>query len=166
MIRDATIDDSEAIAEIYNHYIVNTSITFEETPVSRAEMSTRIKNVQLSELPWIVALKDNNVVGYAYATKWKERSAYRFSVESTVYISNQATGEGIGTLLYKELLRKLKARNINNVIGGITLPNPASVGLHEKMAMKKVAHFPHVGFKFGEWLDVGYWQLSLSSYIR
>lgn len=161
MIRDATIDDSKAIAEIYNHYVMNTSITFEENTVTSAEMSKRIRNVQVSDLPWIVALKGNAVVGYAYATKWKERSAYRFSVETTVYLSSKTQGEGIGTLLYEELLCRLKSLDINNVIGGITLPNPASVGLHEKMKMKKVAHFPNVGFKFGKWLDVGYWQLSL-----
>lgn len=161
IIRDATFKDSAKIAEIYNFYVVNTAATFEETPVSSEEISSRITKVQDANLPWIVALKDDEILGYAYATKWKERSAYRFSVESTIYLSSQAQGKGLGTQLYEALLVKLKSLGINNVIGGITLPNPASVALHEKLQMQKVAHFPQVGFKFGKWLDVGYWQLNL-----
>eukprot|EP01093_Parvamoeba_rugata_P016035 TRINITY_DN57_c0_g2_i1.p1 TRINITY_DN57_c0_g2~~TRINITY_DN57_c0_g2_i1.p1 ORF type:complete len:166 (-),score=18.09 TRINITY_DN57_c0_g2_i1:95-592(-) len=161
IIRDAALDDSPQIAEIYNFYVVNTCTTFEESHVSNEEMSMRLRNVADSNLPWIVAVKDEAIIGYAYATKWKERSAYRFSVESTVYLSNQAKGKGLGTMLYEALLSKLKPLGINNVIGGITLPNPASVGLHEKLGMEKVAHFSKVGFKFDKWLDVGYWQLSL-----
>ncbi|MEP1446014.1 MAG: N-acetyltransferase family protein [Paraglaciecola sp.] len=162
IIRDATFKDSAKIAEIYNFYVVNTAATFEEIQVSSDEISIRITKVQDANLPWIVALKDDAILGYAYATKWKERSAYRFSVESTIYLSSQAQGKGLGTQLYKALLVKLKSLGINNVIGGITLPNPASVALHEKLQMQKVAHFPKVGFKFGKWLDVGYWQLNLS----
>ncbi|MBQ4831406.1 N-acetyltransferase [Alteromonas sp. MMG017] len=161
MIRDAVLEDSPKIAEIYNFYVANTCITFEETEVSSEEMSKRLRKVSESTLPWIVAVEDEAVIGYAYATKWKERTAYRFSVESTIYLSNEAQGKGLGTELYEVLLDKLKLLGINSVIGGITLPNSASVGLHEKLGMKKVAHFPKVGFKFGEWLDVGYWQLSL-----
>ena len=112
-------------------------------------------------MPWLVAVIDEAVVGYAYATKWKERSAYRFSVESTIYLANGTEGKGVGSVLYQALFNKLKLKGINNVIGGIALPNPASVGLHEKMGMEKVAHFSKVGFKFDEWLDVGYWQLKL-----
>lgn len=161
IIRDAVLDDSPQIAEIYNYYVENTCVTFEETQVSNEEMSNRLRNVANSNLPWIVAVKDEAIVGYAYATKWKERSAYRYSVESTIYLSSTAQGKGLGTLLYNSLLSKLKSLEINSVIGGITLPNPASVGLHEKLGMEKVAHFSKVGFKFDKWLDVGYWQLSL-----
>ena len=106
------------------------------------------------------------MVGYAYATKWKERSAYRFSAEVSVYLSNQVQGRGLGASLYETLFSKLKEGGINTVIGGITLPNPASVALHEKMGMKKVAHFENVGFKFNQWQDVGYWQLSLGGKVR
>ena len=161
IIRDAVLEDSPKIAEIYNFYVANTCITFEETEVSSDEMSNRLRKVSESTLPWIVAVEDEAVIGYAYATKWKERTAYRFSVESTIYLSNEAQGKGLGTELYEVLLDKLKLLGINSAIGGITLPNSASVGLHEKLGMKKVAHFSKVGFKFGEWLDVGYWQLSL-----
>lgn len=161
IIRDAALEDASEIADIYNFYVVNTRTTFEERKVSDKEMSIRLKKVVDSDLPWLVAVIDEAVVGYAYATKWKERSAYRFSVESTIYLANGTEGKGVGSVLYQALFNKLKLKGINNVIGGIALPNPASVGLHEKMGMEKVAHFSKVGFKFDEWLDVGYWQLKL-----
>ncbi|WP_203565412.1 GNAT family N-acetyltransferase [Alteromonas profundi] len=163
IIRDAVLDDSSRIAEIYNFYVVNTCTTFEEGYVSDEDMSIRLKKVVEANLPWIVAVIDETIIGYAYATKWKERSAYRFSVESTIYLSNEFQGKGLGTVLYTSLLNKLKTLGINSVIGGVTLPNPASVGLHEKLGMEKVAHFSKVGFKFNQWLDVGYWQLSLNA---
>lgn len=163
MIRDAVKSDSEAIAHIYNYYIENTAISFEEAPVTGSVIQNRMESVQRGGLPWMVAVEDDVVVGYAYATKWKERSAYRFSVEVSVYLSNQRQGRGLGAKLYEAIFTKLKECGINTVIGGITLPNPASMALHEKMGMKKVAHFEKVGFKFSQWHDVGYWQLSLPS---
>lgn len=163
MIRDAIKGDSEAIAQIYNHYIENTAISFEEKPVSGSDIQHRIEKVQGASLPWLVAVKEGGVVGYAYATQWKERSAYRFSVEVSVYLSSQVQGRGLGANLYEALFSKLKESEIHTVIGGITLPNTASVALHKKMGMKKVAHFEKVGFKFNQWHDVGYWQLNLNS---
>lgn len=160
MIREAVGGDSLAIAEIYNHYIENTATSFEEKPVSGTDIQGRIESVQGVGLPWIVAVEDGAVVGYAYATKWKERSAYRFAVEVSVYLSNHIQGRGLGTTLYETIFSKLKEAGVQTVIGGITLPNPASVALHEKMGMKKVAHFEKVGFKFDHWHDVGYWQLN------
>ena len=99
-----------------------------------------------------------NLVGYAYATKWRARKAYQFSVEISVYLNPERKGSGIGTALYTRLFEALRAQDIHTVIGGITLPNPQSIGLHEKFGMKKIAHFEEVGFKFDEWIDVGYWQ--------
>lgn len=163
MIRDAVKGDSEAIAQIYNHYVENTAISFEEKSVSGSDIQHRIEGVQGAGLPWLVAVEEGGVVGYAYATKWKERSAYRFSVEVSVYLSSQVQGKGLGAKLYETLFSKLKESGIHTVIGGITLSNPASVALHEKMGMKKVAHFEKVGFKFNQWHDVGYWQLNLNS---
>ncbi|OJA04224.1 arsinothricin resistance N-acetyltransferase ArsN1 family B [Halomonas sp. QHL1] len=163
MIRDAEKGDSEAIAHIYNYYIENTAISFEETPVSGSDIERRIESIQGVGLPWMVAMEDDAVVGYAYATKWKERSAYRFSVEASVYLSHHMQGRGLGAKLYETIFSKLKEGGIHTVIGGITLPNSASVALHEKMGMRKVAHFEKVGFKFNQWHDVGYWQLSLNS---
>lgn len=161
MIRKAERSDALDISTIYNHYIRNTIITFEEKEVSRDEMSERIRNVLSEALPWIVAADRNRVVGYAYATKWKARSAYRFSVESTVYIEHDTVGRGIGSLLYKELLSDLKDSGIHVVLGGIALPNPSSIGLHEKFGFVQAAQFKEVGIKFNKWIDVGYWQLQL-----
>ncbi|QYK06603.1 arsinothricin resistance N-acetyltransferase ArsN1 family B [Shewanella zhangzhouensis] len=161
MIRNAIPNDAGAIADIYNHYIENTSITFEETPLQGVEIAGRITLVHDAGLPWLVAMEGDALIGYAYATRWKERSAYRFAVETTVYVAPGAHGKGIGTALYEALIDRLKALKVNSVIGGITLPNPASIALHEKMGMKKVAHFQAIGFKFDQWQDVGYWQLNL-----
>ena len=118
-----------------------------------------MRDVRAQKLPWLVALDADQCLGYAYATRWKERFAYRFSVESTVYLAPAASGRGLGSALYRALFDELKALGVHAVVGGITLPNPASVALHEKMGMRKVAHFAEIGFKFGEWVDVGYWQI-------
>lgn len=158
MIREASAADAASIAEIYNHYVEHTVVTFEETLVSAADFAARIASVHVSGFPWLVAEEAGRVLGYAYATKWKERSAYRFSAEVTVYLAPTATGRGIGKLLYGALFPLLDARGLHALMGGITLPNEASVALHEKFGMRKVAHFDEVGFKFGRWLDVGYWQ--------
>jgi phosphinothricin acetyltransferase len=108
-----------------------------------------------------VAEHHGNIKGYAYATKWKERSAYRYSVEISVYVDRERQGQGWGTKLYQALFTQLQKLDIHLAIGGITLPNDASIALHEKFGMIKVAHFQEIGFKFEQWLDVGYWQLEL-----
>lgn len=161
MIRSATADDSDAIARIYKHYVLDTAITFEEQPVSSRQMAERMADVAAASLPWLVAEQAGQVVGYAYATRWKARSAYRFTVECTVYLDQTVVGQGFGSQLYETLFRLLKESGVHVVIGGIALPNPASVALHEKFGLKKVAHFEEVGFKFKQWLDVGYWQAVL-----
>jgi phosphinothricin acetyltransferase len=161
MIRVATESDAQAIADIYNYYIKNTVVTFEELPVSKNDILERIQKVTGSSLPWLVVEDGGAVIGYAYAGKWNVRSAYRHTVESTVYLSNSSVSKRSGTKLYKALFDTLRHKAIHVVISGITLPNPASVALHEKFGMKQVAHFPEVGFKFGKWLDVGHWQTEL-----
>jgi phosphinothricin acetyltransferase len=161
MIRPAVPADCTALSSIYNHYITNTAVTFEEEPVSADEIESRLRGVQAATLPWLVAEMDQAVVGYAYATKWKGREAYRLSVETSVYLHPEATGRQIGTLLYRDLLSRLRAMKLHVVIGGIALPNPASIALHERFGFAKVAHFREVGFKFNRWIDVGYWQLCL-----
>ncbi|MEJ2631655.1 MAG: GNAT family N-acetyltransferase [Acidihalobacter sp.] len=161
MIHPATVRDAEEIAGIYNHYIANTVITFEEQIVTPEQMAARIETVGSSSLPWLVAERDGQLLGYAYAAPWKARSAYRFSVETTVYLHPETLGRGIGSLLYETLFSDLERRGVRTAIGGIALPNPASVALHEKLGMKKAAHFERVGFKFDQWIDVGYWQINL-----
>ncbi len=159
-IRSAAHGDAEAIVRIYNYYVMDTVVTFEEEPVPELEMARRIADVQAASLPWLVADVGGRVAGYAYASPWRTRSAYRFSVEVTVYLEPDRTGAGIGTRLYDELFRVLQARGIHAAMGGIALPNDASVAIHEKFGLRKVAHFTEVGFKFGRWIDVGYWQRS------
>ena len=156
-ISQAKPEDAEAVASIYNHYIENTVITFEEKAVSADEMRGRIADVT-ANLPWLVCEVDGAVAGYAYATQLRARSAYRYSAETTVYLDSAQVGKGLGTRLYETLIAELKAKSIHTVIGGIALPNAASVALHEKMGYRKVAHYEQVGWKFGKWIDVGYWQ--------
>ena len=162
MIRLATKLDSARIVEIYNYYIANSIVTFEEDPITSDEMSDRITSTLDDRLPWLVAEHDGQILGYAYASKWKGRCAYKYSVESTVYLNHHNQSKGLGSQLYEELLIELRIVNVHVVIGGISLPNKPSIGLHEKYGFEKVAHFKEVGYKFNKWVDVGYWQLTLS----
>jgi len=160
-IRPAEHRDAAAIAAIYNHYVATTWITFETEPVATTEMAARIAETNESNLPWLVAEENGVVLGYAYASKWKGRCAYRYSVESTVYLDPASKGKGLGSALYVALIEALRARSMQTVIGGIALPNEASIAMHERMGFEKVAHFKRVGFKQDRWIDVGYWQLLL-----
>jgi phosphinothricin acetyltransferase len=162
-IRNATLEDAAAIAGIYNPYVANTCITFETDAVSEDEMRQRIGEAGDARLPWLVAIDDGVIVGYAYASKWKGRCAYRHSVESTVYLDPSSKGKGIGRALYAALLERLRERGTHAIIGGIALPNQASIALHERLGFEKVAHFRQVGFKQDRWIDVGYWQLLLEN---
>jgi L-amino acid N-acyltransferase YncA len=161
IVRPATAADAEAVAGIYNHYVAHTIVTFEEEAVAAAEMARRMEDVRADALPWLVAERDGAIVGYAYATKWRVRRAYRFSAEVTVYLAPGEGGRGTGSRLYTHLLAELGARKIHAVMGGIALPNDASIALHEKFGFRKVAHFEQTGFKFDRWIDVGYWELIL-----
>ena len=160
-IRNVSLDDATVIAHIYNPYVLNTVITFEETPVTPEEISARITTELELGFPYLVAEQDDQVIGYAYAGLWRTRAAYRHTVETSIYMDQQQTGKGMGLTLYKALLERIKELDIHVVLGGITLPNPISVGLHEKLGFTKVAHFSEAGYKFGRWLDVGFWQLIL-----
>ena len=155
IIREATQDDAPAIADIYNHYVRTSIATFEETEISAAAIAARIEEISAS-YPYLVASDDKGICGYAYANKWQERSAYRHTVISTIYLKPDLCGRGLGTALYGALMERLKPYHA--IVGGISLPNVPSVGLHEKLGFKKVAHFEQVGFKFGKWIDVGYWE--------
>ena len=161
MIRPADHDDVEQITDIYNHYVLNATISFEETAVSPMEMSARLQAIASLGLPWLVSEENGKIMGYAYASTWKARHAYRFSVEITIYLPPSATSNGRGSDLSKSLFEKLKALPVHAAVACIALPNLHSVALHEKFGMKKVAHFSEVGFKFERWLDVGYWQVNL-----
>ncbi|WP_372767027.1 arsinothricin resistance N-acetyltransferase ArsN1 family B [Lutibacter sp.] len=161
MIRTVKLEDAQEIAEIYNYYILNSCVTFEEIPVSNEEMGERIQAAH-SKFPWLVYEKGKEIIGYAYASVWKPRSAYKYTIESTVYLKKEARKKGIGSLLYKELLMQIRDLGFHAVIGGISLPNEASVALHEKFGFEKIAQFKEVGYKFKKWIDVGYWELLIN----
>ena len=160
MIRTVLLSDAEVICDIYNDYVLHSTITFEETPVSAEDMKSRIE-VSTRNFPWLVYEIDGKPVGYTYGRKWRDRAAYRNTVETGTYLDSRFTGRGIGAELKGELLRMLRERSFHAVISGIALPNPASVALNEKFGFVKVAHFRDVGFKFNKWIDVGYWELIL-----
>lgn len=161
MIRQARPDDATQLADIYNHYVLNTVITFEEAPVLPVEMAARIQSIEAHGLPWLVAEDNGMVQGFAYANTWKARHAYRHSVEITIYLAPNLTTRGIGTNLYHALFKALRQLQVHAVVACIALPNAHSAALHEKFGMKKTGHFSEVGYKFGRWLDVGYWQVNL-----
>jgi phosphinothricin acetyltransferase len=161
-IRDVKLSDSKAITDIYNYYILNTIITFEEDPITPEIIEKRIGKVT-KKYPWIVLEDEGRIVGYAYGSQFRERYAYRFTTETTVYLDHSLTGKGYGVKLYIELLKQLKQLDYNMALGVISLPNDPSVKLHEKLGFVKAGHLDQSGFKFNKWIDVGFWQLDLKS---
>lgn len=168
IIRPATVSDAAAICDIYNPYVLNTNISFETVAVTVPEMAQRISDITAS-FPWLVCVENGDdgshggvIQGYAYATQWRARAAYAQAVESSVYLSDNAAGKGLGTMLYRALLDGLAKLPVHTVIGGIALPNAGSVALHEKMGFEKVGVFREVGIKSDTRIDVGYWQLNFS----
>ena len=160
MIRSALATDAQAMADIYNPFILGTTITFEEEAVTPQEMASRTGIVLLA-LPWLVIEVQGTVAGYAYATPWKTRSAYRRTVESAIYMAPSQDGQGLGTRLYEALLGELQQLGVHAVLGGIALPNEASVALHERLGFEKVGQLQQVGWKLQRWVDVGYWEKRL-----
>ena len=161
-IRKVRLEDAKQICDIYNYYVVNTVISFEEEAVSEEELERRISAVTRS-YPWIVYSKEGQVKGYAYASPWKERAAYRHTAEVTIYVEKSELGRGLGAMLLERLLEELRAMRIHVAMAVIALPNERSIGLHEKFGFRKVAHFSEVGYKKGTWIDVGYWELAMEA---
>lgn len=159
-IRAVEENDIAAIAHIYNYYIRETTITFEFDEMSYAAMKNRVFDIA-STYPYLVIEEAGKVRGFAYASQWRKRCAYNDAVESSVYLGHDQVGKGLGRALYQALIDTLREKGYHTVIGGITIPNEASLALHESLGFKKVAHFKEVGFKFEKRLDVGYWQLAL-----
>ena len=160
MIRPATPADARAIADIYNPYIRETCVTFEEEPLSVPEVAGRIEAVSAA-FPWLVWEEAGVVVGYAYAGTWRTRHAYRYAVETAIYLAPAHQGRGLGPVLYRALLEELKRRGFHLVLGCLALPNEPSVRLHEALGFRKVGHMREAGWKFGTWVDVGFWELLL-----
>ncbi len=157
-IRHARNEDAAQIAEIYNYYITSTHHTFETEPLAASDMTARIEDVS-SGYPFLVAEKDGEVLGYAFAVQFKLRDAYEHSAEVSIYVKNEAKQKGIGTRLYDQLFKELGETLTHAIVAGIAMPNDASIAFHEKLGFKKVAHFREVGYKLGRWIDVGYWEL-------
>lgn len=160
MIRTATLADAPAISVIYNLFILQSTATFEESAITPQEMAQRMQ-AYAGHMPFLVAEIDGAVAGYAYAIPWKARSAYRHTVETSVYVAAGFAGMGLGSRLYQALLQDLRERGVHAVLAGIALPNDASVGLHQAFGFTQVGQMREVGRKFDQWLDVGYWQLLL-----
>lgn len=161
MIRSASAADAHAISTVYNHFILQSTATFEEAAITPQEMAQRME-ASAGRLPFLVAEIDGAVAGYACAAPWKTRSAYRHTVETSVYVAAGFAGMGLGSRLYQALLQDLRARGVHAVLAGIAMPNNASVGLHEAFGFTQVGQMREVGRKFDQWLDVGYWQLLLN----
>jgi L-amino acid N-acyltransferase YncA len=160
-LRLAAPEDAAQIAAIYAPFCLETAVSFETAAPDEVTIRGRIEAV-LERYPWLVAVAENGeVVGYAYAGKHRERAAYRWSVDFTAYLATSARGRGIGTALYRALVALCQTLGYYRAFAAITLPNEASVGLHEKIGFKPIGVYRRVGFKLGIWHDVGWWSLDL-----
>ncbi|MGE0711068.1 MAG: N-acetyltransferase family protein [Planctomycetota bacterium] len=163
IVRDATPADAAALAEVYRPAVTSGFASFELEPPDAAEMTGRLAKVQLA-FPWLVGTDPAGaVLGYAYATRHRERPAYDWTAETSVYVRPSAQGRGVGRGLYQELLARLRAQGYRLAIAGIALPNPASVALHELLGFRRAGTLEGVGYKLGAWRDVGLWQLVLGA---
>ena len=159
-IREATVADADRVAEIYAPNVIETSISFELTPPGAEEIAARMSR---PGLPWLVAESSGTVVGYAYAAQFRARAAYQHTAETTVYVDRNQHRSGVGKALTVELLQRLREAGYHKAIAGVTLPNDASVGLHEKLGFHPVGVFHQIGRKFDQWHDVGFWELDLTA---
>jgi L-amino acid N-acyltransferase YncA len=161
LIRLAAANDASAIADIYRPIVESTAISFETAAPDADEMRRRIETI-LGSHPWLVCERDGVVAGYAYASRHRERAAYQWSVDTSVYVDGRFQRRGIGHALYQSLFAVLSAQGYANAFAGITLPSPASVGLHERVGFTPVGVYRRVGYKLGAWHDVGWWQRPLA----
>jgi len=159
-IRLAAEDDADDVLAIYGPVVRDTVVSFELEPPSREEMQQRMRST-LERTPWLVAEDGPGAWGYAYAGSFRARPAYQWTTEVTVYVHASHRGKGVGRALYTSLLAILRAAGYRSAVGGITLPNAASVALHDSLGFRPVGVFEAAGFKFGGWHDVGFWQLQL-----
>jgi L-amino acid N-acyltransferase YncA len=159
--------DAAACAAIYAPSVESTPISFELVPPDAAEFARRIERYSATH-PFLVAedgdgeASGGEVLGYAYACRWAERAAYDWAVEVSVYVAGAHQGRGVGRALYEELFERLRAQGFRVAVAGVTLPNPASIGLHESLGFEPIGSLRDIGWKEGAWRDVGYWQLYLA----
>lgn len=155
--------DARAVCRIYNHYVTETTVTYEIDPVDEQEMEGRIGEITAGKgLPYLVYEDEESeeVVGYCYAAPWGTRAAFLYTVEVSVYVRKDYVGKKVGLLLYETLLEQLRTQGVHAVVAAISLPNPGSVAVTERLGFRKVGHLNEVGWKFGKWLDLGFWQLN------
>lgn len=161
-LRIATPDDGKALARIYEYYVANTTITFEYDAPSAEEFSHRIAH-KLEKYPYLVAEENGTPIGYAYAAEFRERAAYGWDAELSVYVAHDAHRAGIGRRLYSALIEILRAQNFINLYAWITNPNPTSIAFHEKEGFELICNIPAVGYKHGEWHDVVWYQKRINA---
>ncbi len=159
-IRLARTGDAPGCLEIYSPVVLETAVSFEITPPTAGELSSRMADV-LTYAPWLVCQDGNRIAGYAYASRFRARPAYQWSVEVTVYVGSRWRKNGIASALYRNLLDCLRAQGFVNAYAGITLPNPGSVALHEKLGFRNIATLESTGYKLNQWHDLGWWHLPL-----
>jgi L-amino acid N-acyltransferase YncA len=157
VLRLASPDDAASIAAIYRPIVEHTAISFETDPPDGDEMRRRIAST-LPDYPWLVCECDGTAAGYAYAGRMRPRAAYRWSVETSAYVDERYRGRGIGHGLYLSLFAILAAQGYVSAYAGISLPNPASIALHERVGFRPLGTYHRVGFKMGRWHDVGWWE--------
>ncbi|HYI98937.1 MAG TPA: arsinothricin resistance N-acetyltransferase ArsN1 family B [Thermoleophilaceae bacterium] len=161
MIKHADLRrDAAACAAIYAPYVATGATSFEESPPRADEFAKRIERVSATH-PWVVSERDGEVVGFAYATTHRTRPAYRWTAETSVYVHPAHQGRGVGRELYEVLLELLRRQRLQVACAGITLPNDASVALHEALGFERIGVYHRIGYKAGAWRDVGWWQLLL-----
>lgn len=163
-IRLAADADAPAIAAIYAPYVENTAVSFEYDPPTPDEIASRIRKVRSIDLPWLVATDERKLLGYAYATRHKERAGYQWCVESSVYVDASSHRTGIGRALYARLFEILHELGYQNVYAGTTLPNDQTVKFHQSFGFVETARYSSVGFKHGKWHDTAWWHLSLGTH--
>ncbi|MES2444414.1 MAG: N-acetyltransferase family protein [Pseudomonadota bacterium] len=164
-IRAATPEDGAAIAAIYAPHVLTGTVSFEIEPPDARTMRTRMAASD-GLYPWLVATTggehDGGVIGYAYATRFRDRPAYKYVVETSIYVADTAQRQGAGRLLYEALIDTLRAQGFVHAIGALALPNDASITLHESVGFRRTGVYREVGFKHGQWIDVGIWQCELN----
>jgi L-amino acid N-acyltransferase YncA len=165
LVRLATTGDAEIVRRIYTPIVEKTPISFEEAPPSTGEIERRIENT-MRETPWLVCESEGSVLGYAYAGRFRPRTAYQWTVEVTVYVDAAHRGKGIARRLYGSLLGCLRLQGYHTALAVIALPNEASVALHEGLGFVPVGLIPKIGYKLGRWHDVGWWRLVLQDYVE
>lgn len=160
IIRFAEPSDARGIADIYAPIVRGTAISFEDDPPGGEEMAGRV-SAALHHAPWLVCADASGIAGYVYASRHRDRAAYRWSVDVSVYVRAADRRSGVGRALYTSLFALLRLQGFRAAHAGITLPNAASVALHESFGFRRIGVYPAVGFKLGRWHDVGWWQLEL-----